>query len=79
MFTPQRRPVCLTHPTAHGFTCLPRSVGLFVESGEPREVHQFCTLVGYGADGVCPYLAYEALFALQREGKLPAATSKVRV
>lgn len=36
------------------------------------QVHQFCTLVGYGADAVCPYLAYEALFALQRDNKLPA-------
>ena len=40
-------------------------VGLMVECGESREVHQFCTLVGYGADAICPYLAYEALFALQ--------------
>jgi len=54
-------------------------VGLFVESGEPREVHQFCTLVGYGADGVCPYLAYESLFALQKDGKLPAAMSHDKI
>lgn len=47
-------------------------VGLIVESGETREVHQVCTLVGYGVDAVCPYLAYEILFALQRDGKLPA-------
>ncbi|KAG2492850.1 hypothetical protein HYH03_009004 [Edaphochlamys debaryana] len=48
------------------------SVGLLVDSGEPREVHQFCLLVGYGADGVCPYLAFESLAAMQRDGKLPA-------
>ena len=49
-------------------------VGLIVESGEPRELHQFCTLVGYGVDAICPYLAYEAIFALQADGKLPAST-----
>eukprot|EP00798_Chlamydomonas_sp_ICE-L_P026060 gene26060-11762_t len=50
-------------------------VGLMIETAEAREIHQFCTLVGYGADAVCPYLAYESLLALQQEGKLPAATS----
>eukprot|EP00198_Chlamydomonas_reinhardtii_P003746 XP_001693082.1 glutamate synthase, NADH-dependent [Chlamydomonas reinhardtii] len=50
------------------------NVGLLVDSGEPREVHQFCLLVGYGADGVCPYLAFDALAAMQRDGKLPAST-----
>ena len=36
-------------------------VGLVVESGEPREVHHVALLVGYGASGVCPYLAYECI------------------
>jgi glutamate synthase (NADPH/NADH) large chain len=35
--------------------------GLIVESGDPREVHHLATLVGYGADGVNPYLAYETI------------------
>jgi len=35
--------------------------GLLVESGEPREVHHFALLFGYGAGGVNPYLAYETL------------------
>lgn len=48
-------------------------VGLIVETGEAREVHQFCTLVGYGADAICPFLVYEALFCMQKDGKLPAA------
>lgn len=51
------------------------NVGLLVDSGEPREVHQFCLLMGYGADAVCPYLAFDSLAALQRDGKLPAAVS----
>ena len=40
------------------------SVGLVVESGEPREVHQYCTLAGYGAEAINPYLAFETLEAL---------------
>ena len=36
-------------------------LGLIVESGETREVHHFCTLVGYGADAVNPYLAFAAI------------------
>jgi len=35
--------------------------GLIVESGEPHEVHHMATLVGYGADGINPYLAYESI------------------
>ncbi len=37
------------------------SVGLVVETGEAREVHQFCTLAGYGAEAINPYLAFETL------------------
>jgi glutamate synthase domain-containing protein 2/glutamate synthase domain-containing protein 3 len=36
-------------------------VALVVESAEPREVHHFALLFGYGADCVNPYLAYEAI------------------
>ncbi|MDP8254096.1 MAG: glutamate synthase large subunit [Candidatus Kaelpia aquatica] len=36
-------------------------VALIVESAEPREVHHFALLFGYGADCVNPYLAYEAI------------------
>ena len=43
------------------------SVGLVVESGEPREVHQFCTLAGYGAEAINPYLAFETLEDLLAE------------
>jgi glutamate synthase (ferredoxin) len=35
------------------------AVSLIVESGEPREVHHFATLVGYGASAINPYLALE--------------------
>ncbi len=36
-------------------------VGLVVESGEPREVHHFALLIGYGAGAVNPYLVFETL------------------
>ena len=35
--------------------------GLVIESGDPREVHHLATLVGYGADAVNPYLAYQSI------------------
>jgi glutamate synthase (NADPH/NADH) large chain len=41
------------------------SVGLVVESGEPREVHHFGCLAGYGAEAINPYLAFETLLAMQ--------------
>ncbi len=43
------------------------SVGLVVESGEPREVHHFCCLAGYGAEAINPYLAFETLIALKND------------
>jgi len=45
------------------------SVGLVVESGEPREVHHFGCLAGYGAEAINPYLAFETLVAMK--GDLP--------
>jgi glutamate synthase domain-containing protein 2/glutamate synthase domain-containing protein 1/glutamate synthase domain-containing protein 3 len=44
---------------------------LVVESGEPREVHHFALLIGYGASAVNPYLALETLGGLVREAQLP--------
>jgi glutamate synthase (NADPH/NADH) large chain len=43
------------------------SVGLVVETGEAHEVHQFCTLAGYGAEAINPYLAFETIEALLPE------------
>ncbi len=37
-------------------------IGIIVETGEAREVHHHCLLVGYGADAINPYLAFEALW-----------------
>ena len=36
-------------------------VAVILESGEPREVHHFATLLGYGASAVNPYLAQETI------------------
>ncbi len=40
------------------------SLAVILESGEPREVHHFATLLGYGASAVNPYLAQEAIQSL---------------
>src|SRR5262249_25775562 len=45
-------------------------VGLVLESGEPREVHHFALLIGYGAGAINPYLAYETLDDLICQGQL---------
>ncbi len=47
------------------------SVGLVVETGEPREVHHFCVLAGYGAEAINPYLAFETLAEMCRAGEFP--------
>ena len=46
-------------------------VALIIESGEPREVMHFALLIGYGASAINPYLAFETLHDLKRQGLLP--------
>ena len=46
------------------------SLALILESGEPREVHHFATLLGYGALAVNPYLAQDTIAELIDEGLL---------
>ena len=43
-------------------------IGVVLESGEAREVHHHCLLVGYGADGINPYLGFESLWQARRDG-----------
>ncbi|MEQ1669458.1 MAG: glutamate synthase central domain-containing protein, partial [Hyphomicrobium sp.] len=50
------------------------SVGLVVETAEAHEVHQFCTLAGYGAEAINPYLAFETLYTMLPD--LPEGTTK---
>jgi glutamate synthase (ferredoxin) len=51
-------------------------VGLIIETGEPREVHHFALLIGYGAGAVNPYLVFESLDDLIRDGALPLDHAK---
>jgi glutamate synthase (NADPH/NADH) large chain len=48
--------------------------GLLIETGEAREVHHIALLLGYGAGSVNPYLAFESLDDLIRQGLLPGLT-----
>ena len=45
-----------------------------MESGEAREVHHHCLLIGYGADAINPYVAFEALWRARRQQVLDADT-----
>jgi glutamate synthase (ferredoxin) len=49
-------------------------VGLLLESGEPREAHHFCLLIGYGASAINPYLAFETIDDQVRLGAIPGPT-----
>lgn len=51
-------------------------VGLVVDSGEPREVHHFCTLIGYGATAVHPYMAYETIEMLAKKDCLEGLSTE---
>jgi glutamate synthase (ferredoxin) len=53
--------------------------GLVLESGEPREVHHFALLIGYGCSAINPYLAYETLEDLIHEGLLEKLDHKTAV
>src|SRR5690606_29358981 len=52
-------------------------IGILVETGEAREVHHHCLLVGYGADGINPYLAFEALWKAREDGLIDTDTGLV--
>ncbi|KTR05808.1 glutamate synthase [Aureimonas ureilytica] len=47
------------------------AAGLVVESGEPREVHHFACLAGFGAEAINPYLAFDTLLAMHERGDFP--------
>ena len=55
------------------------SVGLVVESGEPREIHHFCCLAGYGAEAINPYLAFDTLLDMHKHGEFPKEVSEDEV
>lgn len=70
---PERVPISslLVLGAVHHYLIETRSrmkVALVVESGEVREVHHICVLLGYGADAICPYLALELASSLRDQG-----------
>ena len=46
-------------------------IGLVAETGQAREIHHLACLIGYGAAAVNPYLMFESLYAVHRDGRLP--------
>jgi glutamate synthase (ferredoxin) len=44
---------------------------IIIESGEPREVHHFALLIGYGASAICPYMAFDMIDDMIEQGLLP--------
>lgn len=50
------------------------NMGIVLESGEPREVHHFCTLLGYGVTAINPYMAYESIRDLACRDQLDGLT-----
>lgn len=56
-------------------TRLRSKVGLIVETGEAREVHHMCLLLGFGADAVCPYLTIELALTLRDQNVVPSTLS----
>src|SRR5262249_48596753 len=54
-------------------------VSLVLETGEPREVHHFALLIGYGAGAINPYLAFETLDDSIRQGTLSQIDHKKEV
>jgi glutamate synthase (NADPH/NADH) large chain len=54
------------------------STGLVVDSGSVREVHHFALLAGYGAEAVCPWLAYETIAAMNLPPNVDAKEAKKR-
>lgn len=54
-------------------------VALILESGEPREVHHFALLIGYGVSAVNPYLAYESIEDIIEEGLLRNIDKKTAI
>jgi glutamate synthase (NADPH/NADH) large chain len=54
------------------------STGLVIDTGSAREVHHFALLAGYGAEAVCPWLAYETIDAMALPANINAQDAKKR-
>jgi glutamate synthase (ferredoxin) len=76
-----RFPRCLRFPNHHHLIRegTRTKIGLILESGEPREVHHFALLLGYGVGAINPYLAFESMDDMIRQGLLKGVEHKVTV
>ncbi|NBA87524.1 glutamate synthase large subunit [Emticicia sp. CRIBPO] len=54
-------------------------VGILVESGDVWETHHFATLIGYGASGICPYMAFETISDMNKRGLIEGEELKDEV
>ena len=52
------------------------AVGLVVESAEPREIHHFAVLAGYGAEAINPYMAFDTILDLKERNMLSKDVSE---
>lgn len=59
--------------------CTRTQLSIVLESGEPREVHHFALLLGYGASAINPYLAFESIDDMIRQGLLVGTDHKTAV
>jgi glutamate synthase (NADPH/NADH) len=54
-------------------------VALLIETGEAREIHHLCLLLGYGADAICPYLVFETVRNLSDQSMLNSDFDSERI
>lgn len=59
--------------------CTRTQLSLVLESGEPREIHHFALLLGYGASAINPYVAFEAIDDLINQGMLTDRSHEIAV
>lgn len=54
-------------------------MAIIIESGEVKEIHDFCVLLGFGADAICPYLVYETCHRLRNLGLIDDTLTDAKV
>ena len=54
-------------------------IGIVLETGEAREVHHHCLLIGYGADAINPYLAFEAIWQARVDGRIESDLTNEKI
>ena len=54
-------------------------LGIIVETGEAREIHHYCTLIGYGADAIFPYLVWDNIYVLHKKQLIDESITKDQI